>query len=263
MKPGIYDHNLYADAARMHLLPCLEYGDPSKLYNFDLAGITNPDETLARYIDSFNWTVIISTARYTAKNPEMSHNQWRRRMFGAIMNDIAFVTVRSLLPEGYSLLSPEQTLKLYTNMYPHAQEKIPVLGPSSLEGKYVPDGLLVDTSTAHPVIVGYGEYTTIHDKKLRNKIGRVYTMLGFDRKAYPALFAEAHPFFVLLQQPKEETSRYPQRFQPFPHGSETLTHDEIALGFQVASMLGITPYFEAPLTGEALTECVKSVVDTV
>lgn len=235
--------------------------EQSQLYNFDLTGIVDPEEAIRIYRESYNMKILVDMAQYLGRDQTITRDEWRQRIAGAIMSDISFVWIRSQLPVGFRLASPEQTLEVFSLMYSDAEQTIHYPTPGGLMGKYVPDGLLIDMRNNEPIIVGYGEYTATHDKRIRKKVELVRTMIKYDRKAYPTLYGETSPFFTLLEQPNQNPKRFHSDFRLFPSQIMPMTVNDIDDGFHVAGMLGVLPYFEIPLTGKLIAQCVDEVAD--
>lgn len=95
--------------------------------------------------------------------------QYRENLQGKIFELLAYGILSAWQPEGRVVLSPEATVDFFTALYPRHRRKYKRGGHSTLEGVYVPDGLVLRFSeTGEAQAVKALEYTKNIDTKIKD-----------------------------------------------------------------------------------------------
>lgn len=132
---------------------------------FTKLDISSPNNLFIGFQQSFRYRHILSEASKHSFRKRIGSNlhcQALQEFRGQQFQDIAFLTYSSGLSKdsGLTLLSPENTLKLYTNFYPGIEEQAFPLGSKSLRGVSVPDGVILQKNQDCTIrIVHIFEYT--------------------------------------------------------------------------------------------------------
>lgn len=145
--------------------------------------------------------------------------QFRRRFAGRLYEDLAFSFLTSIEYPSRIVLSPKRTLAFYQRLYLDSDVIEEGFGLDSLEGIFVPDGLVVEEQGSVERIVAVSEYTVRGDEGYFKRKLRGFSS---ESEEYPQLFDDAYLLFVVPDQaalirnaPKSGNFKF--RTIPFTH----------------------------------------------
>lgn len=119
---------------------------------------------------------------------------------GKVFQEIAYEYTAARISEYFTLLSPDDTLDFFSDLYPSKVKRRNKYNLTSLMGVAVPDGLLYDQRLQQfpenpDIISALYEYTLVSDLNsyLNSKVYAIRKILG----EFPSLFGEAEIVFVI------------------------------------------------------------------
>ncbi len=195
--------------------------DTQRLLTADATVVLSENPSRKALLDFYKKTDLFKqTYAYAAKyalNPSvLAQDQDLRSDFvGKVFSDLAFIWLNFSLPSNQTILSQDQTLVLWSKMYPHVQRIEHPFGTASLAGITVPDGVVVERNGDKPRIVRVCEYKTNGNRVNR---GGSYNGYVIGKEIFPVVLGEADfKFFV----PDDSSS--PSRSREFENDIVRLT----------------------------------------
>lgn len=169
--------------------------------------------TTTRFKNDYKEALKFSLMPHNAEEYEMNGHGLAGKMF----EDVAYlITSYEEAKKGRVVLSPERTLSFWERLYPSAEKNRVGVHQTSLDGVFVPDGLVIKCIDKICTVLSICEYTASRRRDISGK------KFGFDqvKKNFPNILGQSEFLFVTASggHDSEDSKRLPfsnRRFHDF------------------------------------------------